>query len=146
MNSDMLREIHEIQTKLQNGVPIDDSTYCTFVNTIQGMHPMMIPEKYLEIIKEKYALMRDFPCSNDDVLRAFLTVFNDYMQKFADNKHHRPLRWELQMALFDNWKGWLYPEPCGDVMLQLLSIVKPTRKRRRSLSLQECHGNCESCE
>lgn len=141
------RRLIEIQSKLQYGMHIDDAEYQTFVNTIHGQQPMMIPERYLEIIKEKYSLLRDINCANEDVFRAFLMVLNEYKQKFVENTARRPyMRWELQTALFDNWKGWMYPEPCGAVLLKLLSIVKPTRKRRRSLTLDACCGSCDCCE
>lgn len=128
----------ETQSKLQ----LDKSVYQTFVNTMQGMQPSMIPETYLEIMKEKYGLLHGPGCSNDDVLRAFLLVFNEYRQTFLSSGK---MRWELQTALFDHWKGWICTDTSGAVMLKLLSIVKPTRKRRRSLSLDECE-HCEHCE
>jgi hypothetical protein len=141
-----IRMVIETQAKLQYGIRIDHTTYQTFVNTVQDLQPVMIPETYIEIIKQKYTLIRNSGCCTDNVIRAFLLVFHDYMHGFLQNTNRRPyLRWELQTALFDNWKGWMYPEPCGAVMMQLMSIVKPTRKRRRSLSLDDCEC-CDCCE
>lgn len=140
-----IRMVLEIQAKLQYGIDIDHTTYQTFVNTVKDLQPMMIPEATIEHVKQKYTIIRDSGCCTDDVLRAFLLTFNNYMKSFLENTNssRRYLRWELQTALFDNWKGWMYPQPCGAVMMQLLSIVKPTRKRRRSLSLDDC--DCCDC-
>lgn len=140
-----IRMLAEIQAKLRHGEHIDHTTYQTFLNGIQELQPMMIPTAYIESIKQKYVVIRNIGCCTDDVLRAFLLTFHNYMNSFLQNTNRcRYLRWELQTALFDNWKGWMYSETCGDVIFQLLSIVQPTRKRRRSLSLDECE-HCHCC-